>query len=611
MKIKKYLFLLLFIIYNSICFSQNNTEVKDSVPIYKDIKEFSNKNKYSKFFYKLIFKSKSKKTTPTNTVKKEEEKIIFNSEFEKKIIRNIIIKTYDPFGNSFDNSNSKTEKSIDKLGNGFHLKTKKITIKNLLLFNKNQVYDPLLLQESERLIRGQRFSRKVNITPQSIENNPDSLDITVKVLDSWSLIPNGNISESNASGRLTERNLFGLGHRISGNYKTRFEDKEKAISGYYSISNIKNSFLKLDLIYVNDFDNNTRRIINLKRDFFSPLTKWAGGLYFENRVLNERFISIPDTTIINNTKSEHQEYWIGKSFKIYKSNDYDSRSTRLITSVSYYKINYLTKPSLLVDPSLYFSDSNNYLAQIGISSQKYYKDKFLFNYNITEDIPYGETAAIIAGFQEKNNLSNLYLGAKLSKGKKFDFGYLSIFTEWGSFFNNGNALQTAFKGEISYISPLIELKNWKLRQFIKPAYIWGNNRDISEKDQLSLNENYGIQGFNSPILGTQKWLLSFQTQSYSPGSWLGFRFSPYFNVTLGSLNNDNENLFKNKVYSKVGIGVLINNDFLVFNSFQISFSYFPSIPFEGTNIIKTNSFENTDLSLSDFQLNKPEYIKYQ
>jgi methionine synthase I (cobalamin-dependent) len=79
---------------------------------------------------------------------------------------------------------------------------------------------------------------------------------------------------------------------------------------------------------------------------------------------------------------------------------------------------------------------------------------------------------------------------------------------------------------------------------------------------------------------------------------------------MGSLAKEKA-LFASKVYSKFSVGVQINNDFLVFNSFQISFSYYPYIPFEGDDILKTNSFENTDLTLNDFQLGKPAYIRYE
>ena len=133
---------------------------------------------------------------------------------------------------------------------------------------------------------------------------------------------------------------------------------------------------------------------------------------------------------------------------------------------------------------------------------------------------------IIIGLQNKNNQEQMYFGAKASRGRKYSFGYTSFDLEWGSFFNNNTAFQTAFKTEINYISPLIELKNWKIRQFIKPSYTWGNNRNPSEKDKLSLNEEYGIQGFNSSILGTQKWLVSFQTQTYPQAHRVNFRHQP-------------------------------------------------------------------------------------
>jgi hypothetical protein len=258
----------------------------------------------------------------------------------------------------------------------------------------------------------------------------------------------------------------------------------------------------------------------------------------------------------------------------------------------------------------YFSNEKNWIGIIGVSRQKFYQDQFVFNYNITEDIPYGENITLIIGHQEKNSNSRMYTGLSVSYGKKYSFGYASGFAEWGSFYDAGLTEQTTFRLGLNYFSPLISWGKWHFRQFVKPTYVWGNNRDESFKDRLSLLEEDGLPGFNNRLIGTQKWTLSFQTQSYIPGSWYGFRFSPYFNMTLGSLANEKA-LFSSKVYSKFSIGALINNDFLVFNSFQISFSYYPTIPFEGDDINKFNSFENTNLSLYDFQLSKPAYIRYE
>jgi len=601
-----FLFFLFCLIFNQNCFSQ---EVPDSTNVYQNIQDFSKKNNISRFIYKILFRSAAL-NKKKDIVKPKPIETSKTRHLEGRIIRNIYINTLDPFGYSVSDTTKRPKDKTSDFGNLLHIKTKEITITNLLLFKKNDPLDFLVIKESERLIRGQRYIRQVSIEPQETENSKDSVDIVIRALDTWSLIPNGSLSSNQGNLKITERNLLGFGHQIAGNYKNRFSDKETALSGLYSITNIKNSFIKFDLNYENDFDNNSKRSASLSRNFYSPLTKWGGGLYFENRLKNELF-HLPDTIIENQIKYELQEYWIGKSFKIFSGDKYEKRTTKLIISTLINKKHFLRRPDNFLDPSSFFSNERNFISQFGVSSQKYYKDSYIFNYDIVEDIPYGEVYAITLGLQNKNNKEFLYFGSKIAYGEHFVFGYLNSTLEWGSFFNNSNALQTAFRVDFNYISPLFEYGKWRIRQFIKPSYIWGNNRDLSEKDRLSLNENFGIQGFNSPIIGTQKWQLTLQTQTYSPGNWYGFHFSPYFNMAMGALANNNRNLFQSKVYSKISIGVLINNDYLVFNSFQISFSYYPIIPFEGDNIMKTNSFENTDLILSDFQLTKPSYIQYQ
>ena len=70
--------------------------------------------------------------------------------------------------------------------------------------------------------------------------------------------------------------------------------------------------------------------------------------------------------------------------------------------------------------------------------------------------------------------------------------------------------------------------------------------------------------------------------------------------------------FKNsKVYSQLGLGVMINNEHLVYSTFQISFSFYPSIPGIGHGVFKMNSFKTTDYRFRDFEIEKPGIIIYQ
>ncbi len=75
---------------------------------------------------------------------------------------------------------------------------------------------------------------------------------------------------------------------------------------------------------------------------------------------------------------------------------------------------------------------------------------------------------------------------------------------------------------------------------------------------------------------------------------------------------DQDNTFlDSRLYTKFGLGVLISNDFLIFNQFQISIAYYPSIPFEGTNMWRTNTFRNDDINLHNFSIEQPDIIKYE
>ena len=581
----------------------------DSVKVYKKIEKYSKKSKFNKFVYRLLFKSqRSSASSKKNTRKRFFIKKSFDRN-EGKIIREIIIETLDPFGYSVDNYKDVPEKGFEKFGNRLHLKTKNWTIRNLLLFKKNEPLDSLLAKESERLIRRQRFVRSVIIKPVEIPNSKDSIDISVRVLDSWTLIPSGSISGSKSNFDLTERNFFGLGHEIENNFTKRFEDGKNAYRGRYAINNIKNTFISTTFIYENDLNNNITRSARIERPFFSPLTRLAGGAYYENRSYRD---SLPDNTGAfenQNFKSETKEYWLGHSFKLFEGKSFDSRSTNLVTTIGYKNITYKDKPSLLYDSSQFFASEKLYLATIGLNTRKYYEDKYLFNFGIIEDVPYGQVYAITGGFQDKNNLRRSYFSGRFAYGNYFSFGYLSANVEWGSFFENGISEETTLRVEANYFTNLLEIGNWKIRQFIRPSLVIGNNRANSLKDRVTISEENEIPGFKNPLInGTKKIFMEFQTQSYVPGNWHGFHFNPFINMTLGMLGDESDKVFNDKIYSVFSIGVLINNDYLVFNNFQVSFSFYPSIPFEGTNIFKTNNFKNTDYPLLDFEIGEPKIV---
>ena len=181
----------------------------DSISIYQDINDLSRKSKFSRFVYKLIFRESALKAENLIPSKPKKEDKLVKKHQEGKIIRNITIETLDPFGFSVTNEKKVPKRKLEKYGNSVHIKTKEVTIRNIMLFKKNDKLDTKLLLESERLIRSQRYIREVTIVPVDIPKNKDSIDIKIRVLDSWTLIPTGSLSSSESSAKLTERNILG------------------------------------------------------------------------------------------------------------------------------------------------------------------------------------------------------------------------------------------------------------------------------------------------------------------------------------------------------------------------------------------------------------------
>ncbi|RVT74916.1 hypothetical protein EOD40_12140 [Flavobacterium sufflavum] len=585
-------------------FSQDKTTQKDSSAVLTSVLT-TPKNKTAKFFHRLIFKpAKSKKVSKKIIVPK-------HLKVEGKIIRNIIITTLDPFGYSEIDTNRIPTQWSEKTGNWAHLKSKRISIKNMLLFSKNKPYSLLEIKESERILRSQNFINRVSITEKLTAPKSDSVDVFVRVLDSWSSIPKFNISNSKTGLGLKERNFFGLGHQLDYYYSNRKSDGKDANNMSYLIPNIKNTFIRTEFKYSVDFDRYYSKGITIERPFYSPLSKWAAGIALNQNYLKDSIQDVDETYISQNFKYSTHDFWGGRAFRIIKADTITERTTNLIVSARFLNMDYLIKPSETLDPIHFYDTEKLLLTGIGINTRQFVEDRYIFKNGQTEDVPIGRIYGITGGYQYKNSKWRPYFGAQISFGNYHPWGFLSTNFEIGSFFKQSKTEQSAISFQANYFTNLIEIGNWKFRQFIKPQVIIGFNREKSLGDLLTINENNGIQGFNSPVYGTQKMILTLQTQSYSPKAIWGFRFNPYFNYTLAILGNKNNQIHTNKTYSKIGIGVLINNDFLVFSAFQLSLAYYPKIPFQGDNIFKTNAFETTDFGFQNFELAKPKIVPFK
>ncbi len=584
---------------------------KDSAKLYRNIEKFSKKRKFTKFIHGLIFEPiQAKKAVAKKKPKVPQKK---RRSYEGKIIRNINIETLDPFGFSDRDPTREPKRYWEKVGNKLHMKTRQIAIKNLLLFKRNKPFDSLVVQESERLIRAQRYVRSVVIEPIAISGKSDSVDVNIRVLDSWSLIPDLAISSNNTRIDLTERNFLGTGHQFEHRYEKEFDTGDDAYSTRYTVPNILNTYIRTSLAYEIDLERDYRKSLNIERPFFSPFTRWAAGIYLDQRFQVD---SLQDAALNyerQNFKTNTQDYWAGHSFRIFKGNTERYRQTNLITTARFLKVDFREAPELAYDTIGFYSDEKFYLVGIGVSSRQFVEDRFIFNYGTVEDVPVGRAFGLTGGWQEKNDFGRLDLGARVSIGQYYRIGYFSSNFEYGTFLSNSVAQQSAFTVQGNYFTNLLEAGRWKFRHFVKGRAVIGNGRQASNGDLLTLNENpSGISGFDArEMFGDKKLLFTWQTQVYAPWNFIGFRLNPYFNYSVGFLGKRGGTIFDSKAYSKIGAGLIISNDYLVFSTFQISLAYYPVLPGSGENIFRMNAFSTSDFGYQNFDLAKPRTVDYE
>lgn len=605
-------FLIGFYGVSSALYAQEYERKKDSIDRetkkqYEEIKEKAEKDgEISRFLRRVLTKDPNRKSISKN---EEENKPTFEHA-QGKIVRNIEIVTLDPLGYSVSDTARKPEKWIERASNSVHIKSSRLAIRNYLLFRKNKPLDSVAVFESERLLRDQRFVRRVRIEAQEVGTASDSIDIKIRVLDSWSTLLIPSLSSDGYKGQLRERNFLGLGHSFINKVMVRTDDGKMVYSGNYTVPNIYNTYISSNLRFSTDLEDNQYKKIGFDRPFYASVTKWAGGVELSELYFRDSLPDIQQDYEIQPVKYFQQRYWGGYSIPLLKNPENGMAAYRFITSAAYETKNFSEVPTQAYDSIGYYSNDRHLLFKIALSSNRYVQDKYIFKFNEIEDIPIGKLYSITSGVRRKRHRNNLYLGLRYSFGNYHRIGYVAGDFQAGSYFDKGKLNQAALNFKFTYFTPIMDIGSWRIRQFVSQDFVYGINRDPIIADNLSLLGDAGIDGFNETVDGNKKAILTLQTQTYSPWVWLGFRFNPFFNTTFGVVAKKGKTIFNSPLYTKIGLGILITNDYFVIDRFQVSISYYPHIPSNGSHIFNINSLRNHDLHLSDFSSNRPEVVPY-
>ncbi|UZT98780.1 hypothetical protein ODZ84_04175 [Chryseobacterium fluminis] len=576
-------------------------EKKDS--LYYKIEKFSDQRKVTKFIYRFIFRREADSVS----VKSRDEKLSQKT-YQGKYIRNIHIETIDPFGYRSEDKKENT-KWYDWFTNHLHSNTKSSTVNNYLLFKEGEEYNAQKLYESERLLRTMHFINRVNISVSDSTSTKDSIDVLVKVLDSWSLKPRLSYSGSRIGVGVTEENILGLGHELNLLYRNDSKEKQDYVLGSYTAYNILGSYINAQVLGERDFFKNERVNFNAYRDFFSPLTKWAGGFtfeYFMRKVLLpiETDTAFPEVQI----KVYSQDVWGG--YQIPVSSHTHEKITGNIALIGRFQ-NYQYKDRPETDQYQYFSSYTSFLMSAGFIKRNFSVQKNIFQYDLPEDIAYGNSVNLTAGMLSRSHEVLPYAGISASYGSFTKLGYFNVKAQFGRFFNEDPRNRESFRLDGTYFTNLSDWKFAKTRHFFSPTLALGNpQHNYSYINRINLSAADEFPVYDPDYIGTKKLVLRYQLQLFVNKTWKNFHFSPYLTAAVGWLGLPDDELLKTRTNTKIGIGVLINNPYLVFNRLQISFTYYPHVPFDNNAVFDFNSNRNNTLPINTLATEVPHFVNF-
>jgi outer membrane protein assembly factor BamA len=178
--------------------------------------------------------------------------------------------------NIFDLDDPKEDNFLFRLANNLHIRTRQSVIRRSLLFHSGEPVSVQKIEESERLLRANRYIYDVAFQPVAYHDGV--VDIEVKTRDTWTLAPGFNFSRaggSNSTGlSIKEYNLLGTGTLLG--YAQSSDADRKGSEFQLSQNHLFGGWTQIDLRLAN-YDDGKRQSFSIGRPFYALDTRWAAG----------------------------------------------------------------------------------------------------------------------------------------------------------------------------------------------------------------------------------------------------------------------------------------------------------------------------------------------
>jgi len=223
-------------------------------------------------------------------------------------IGEIVIERHDVF----DLSNPKENNWLYRFANRVHIVTRDKVIRKQLLIDAGDVYSKRLSDESERILRRNRYLYDADIVPISYENGVVDLKLTTR--DLWTLMPELSLSRSGGENRtrfgLVESNLLGGGQRIALLGDKNVDRQSRSFE--FSDMHLGRSWVSASLFVSNNTDGHANRL-SVVRPFYQLDARWMAGTLLSDSDRRETLYELGNPAAEYQQEREYHSAFFGWS----------------------------------------------------------------------------------------------------------------------------------------------------------------------------------------------------------------------------------------------------------------------------------------------------------
>ena len=521
---------------------------------------------------------------------------------EEFIIDDIVVRVFLPLGYDIYDTTKLDTAFIKRFGNRFVISTKDKVIRQHLLFEKNDTVRPLVLKESERLLRQSLVIRDARIISKKTGKKGHYI-IEVLVQDRFPI--NAGFSKRDDLTIYTLKYLNVLGYGSNLNTDFALENNAYRFNTFnFEDRNVGNSYIHLRANYSTARSNYINELA-LNRRYASGLFKYGygGGI---SQVDSEKFRYDEDSiTASYESIMNRADVWFGRAINL---NDKKGRefSNNLVINGRYYIKDEKIGNVNLIDSNVNVlnQSGNTFLMNFGFVKRKYFVDHYIYRFIYSEDLPVGFFLNGLVGrsFHQLSEDIN-YAGFNAGFAFKHRFGYMNGRVDYVRTMSNAssfNSSSTTYK--LLYLSPLLIDNKFKNRFFVSTKF-----RRVGSDgffNRLFLDNEDGFLNVNSQVLsGITKSSITFTNILYTPYKVLGFNVGVFVYAAFANLSALRSQLIEKPWYQAYGFGLLVRNENLVINELRFSFTFYPSF---AESTFKLNPTWIYDLYLPDISIEMPE-----